>query len=572
MNHITSLMPPDGSVTEPSTILTRLAAHAMAHPTRPCLLIQHAGLWQQFSFADMQSEVERWANLIAEAVGQPRGDDDIIFIIIDHRAEAYPAYLGAMHAGFTPAFLAYPTPKQDAELYWQTHSELLNIARPAAILSYQGALPKLGSLTAAFTCVLLDIDVLARATPRAAIEPVLRQSCDIALLQYSSGTTGLRKGVALSFGQIDAQIGAFAQAIRATKADRIVSWLPLYHDMGLFTAFLMPLSLGAMVIAIDAFDWLARPSILLELIDTYQASLCWLPNFAFNHLLRTRDETETFSLASMRAFIDCSEPCRPETLLAFAEGFAHCGLRPESLQICYGMAEAVFAVTQTSPGHMPRTLSVDSHMMQTQGRAVIATAQTKMVQNYLSCGVPVEGVQLRIAGCDEGEEGFVGEIEITAPFLFSYYHRNEQASRAAFNGDWYKTGDLGFIHQGELFVCGRTKELVTVHGRNFYAHDIEAAVAGVAGVKPGRVVAFGIDDSVTASEEIVVLAEVDHAADFDQATIKRSIRQHIFDRLELTVKHVELRDLGSLIKTSSGKLSRRENQARYLASKTGKSP
>ena len=174
-----------------------------------------------------------------------------------------------------------------------------------------------------------------------------------------AGTTGLKKGVVITWGQLEAQVVSYAKALEFGPEDKVASWLPLYHDMGLITGFLMPVSLGAMVISLDPFEWVARPAMLLKAIETYGATLCWLPNFAFAHLVRTAEEGKAHDLSSMRAFVNCSEPCKAETFEGFLERFP-AGVAAGQLQTCYAMAESVFAVTQSRLGEAPRVLEIDA--------------------------------------------------------------------------------------------------------------------------------------------------------------------------------------------------------------------
>jgi fatty-acyl-CoA synthase len=539
------------------TLLTALAHFARVAPAKPALVVSRKGVWTQFSFADLHEETERWARSWRNLCPTQGA---VVFLILQHGIDMYPAFLGAMRAGLVPSFLPYPTPKQDTALYWRAHKALLARVQPACILSYAELLPALQDITADTSCTVLDIATVSLGASNAELPPApdVANPKLTALLQHSSGTT-----------------------IGATPYDRIISWLPLYHDMGLITAFLLPISLGATVISIDAFDWLTRPDMLFDEISRFRATLCWLPNFAFNHLVRTRDRDRSYDLSSMRAFIDCSEPCKPETAESFEQVFAGHGLRPNAVQVSYAMAEAVFAVTQTRFADKPRTLSVDRAAFTGRSEIVLVPRDTANALHFLSCGSPVEGAALRIVpkagdrAWHRLSHGFaalglgrkppvdlvVGEIQIHGPFMFDGYFRNQAATEAAFDGAWFRTGDMGFVHQGELFVCGRLKEMLIVHGRNYYANDIEDVVNRVAGVKPGRVVALGVYDPVTATEEAVVMAEtlLHGTDDAARNALSKAIRAQVFDELSLSLRRVEIADEGTLIKTTSGKLSREEN-------------
>jgi fatty-acyl-CoA synthase len=549
------------------TLLSALAQHAAAGPTRPALLIGKNGSWTQFTYRDLLEETERWARILARSsplIGS------VVFIVLEHRPELYPAFLGAMRAGFIPSFLPYPTPKQDPELYWRAHAELFARVQPGAVVSYRPATTQIAELVDTARSVVLDADALRGHDADA---PLLQLSAvehpeRIALLQYSSGTTGLKKGVALTYCQIREQVSSYAAAIDAAATDRIVSWLPLYHDMGLVTAFLLPITIGGMVVSIDAFEWLAHPEMIFEVIGRYRGTLAWLPNFALNHLVRTRDPSHRYDLSSLRALINCSEPCKLASMETFRTAFADDGLLPTALQTCYAMAETVFAVTQSSPGAPPRSLSIDGDTLATRQVAVPVSPFCPGAAAFISCGRAIDGIEVAIEpeiAASGGPDGGcpVGELHLRGRFLFGEYYRNPAATAAAYVNGWYKTGDVGFLHDGELFVCGRIKEMLIVHGRNYYAHDIEEVVSTVLGVKPGRAVAFGISDPKTGSEEAVALVECTLDSEAERATLCRQIRKTVYDRLELKLRRIELCRPGDLVKTTSGKISREENRKRF---------
>ena len=554
-------------VSQARTLLAALRQHAADTPYKPALLVGRDQLWSQFTYRDLAAATLQWARRFG---GQRLNPGSIVFIVLRHRHELYPAFLGAMRAGLVPSLLPVATPKQDPDLYWSSHAELFRGVRPRCILSEGVDRERITMLTRDIGCTVLDIDALARAPgveppPLADVEHPNR----CALLQHSSGTTGLKKGIALSFDQIRRQIGACAAAVALTPADCIVSWLPLYHDMGLVASFLLPLTLGCMVVSVDAFEWLARPDWLLELIEQYRGTLCWLPNFAFNHLARTADPERRYGLSTIRAFVNCSEPCKPDTFAAFRAAFGGHGLRTNALQTCYAMAETVFAVTQSELRRSPRTLAVDAEVLATEGRIVQVPPDAPGALRFLSCGRPIPGIRLRI---DAAPPDAAGEVQVAGEFVFSAYHANAGATEAAFRDGWYRTGDIGFVDDGELFVCGRKKELVIVHGRNYYANDIEEIVGTTPGVKPGRAVAFACYDEDTASEQAVVLLEAATVDATDWPELKRRVRRAVFDRLGLQLGVVEVRPPASLIKTTSGKLSRGENKKRFTCGRNRERP
>lgn len=535
-------------------MLQALQRHAARAPWHPFLVIRHDGHWMQFSYADALAETEAWAGRIA-SLRLPAGS--VLCIAIPHAPELYFLFLAAVRAGLVPSFLAYATPKQQPAVYWSGMAEFLGRTKPGALVVEPQHLDIVQSL-ATPGCLVTTVGALRGHEPDAVPEGAPVSVDAITLLQHSSGTTGAKKGVALTHAQIARQVDAYGAAIAITPADRIVSWLPLYHDMGLVTGFLLPLAAGATVVALDAFDWVATPSLLFEAIELVQGTLAWLPNFAFGHMVRVNDPARRFALQSMRAFISCSEPCKPETMESFATCFASSGVRPGMLHTCYAMAEAVFAATQSPLDEAPPVLWFDRDALQRQARTVKRQPEHPDAVPLLSCGRPIQGMAVAIGAPGLDDEGAVGEILLKADYLFGNYHQNPEATERAFIEGWYRTGDQGFLHGGHLFVCGRLKEVIIVHGRNFYAHDVEAAIGEVDGVKAGRVGVFGRFSVVSGSEEIVAIAELRSAITGLDALdeLRRRIRQHVFDRLELTIRTIELCSPGTLVKTTSGKISR----------------
>jgi acyl-CoA synthetase (AMP-forming)/AMP-acid ligase II len=377
---------------------------------------------------------------------------------------------------------------------------------------------------------------------------IQRKATDIAFLQHSSGTTGLKKGVALGFDAIDRQIDAYAASIALEADDCIVSWLPLYHDMGLIACLVLPFVRRVPLVWLDPFEWVARPVLLFEAIAAHRGTLTWLPNFAFHHLARTvSDQSGRVDLGGVRAFIDCSEPCKPETFDLFCRRFAAWGVRPEQLQVCYAMAEAVFAVTQTPIGRTPHRLHAPDRI-------------------HLAVGAPLPGWQVRIVEPDGQPvtEGATGEVAIAGGSLFSGYHQLPEETARKFRDGWYLTGDLGFQRDEQLYITGRTDDLIIVHGKNIYAHDVEFAANQVPGVKPGRAVAIALFVPEAGTQDLLLIAESAEPAD-RRVALTRAVKAAILQHIGLVPRAVHVVEPGWLVKTTSGKISRTENLRKYTA-------
>ena len=276
-----------------------------------------------------------------------------------------------------------------------------------------------------------------------------------------------------------------ADTLGFTSEDIIASWLPLYHDMGLVAGMLLPLLAGATVVMMDPFEWLVRPHLFLEAIDQFKATFCWLPNFAFERMAAVASPSRTTSLASLRAVINCSEPCKRQSQEKFVARYASAGLSPAAVQVSYAMAENVFAVTQTPLGTVVRTLRLKPSSLQT-GLVAMAGLGEPAIE-VVSCGHPLPRTSVRLVN-EQREavgDGCMGEIVIRTPTLFDgYYHRPELTKAALVHG-WYYTGDIGFMHADELYVVGRVDDLLIIRGRNFVAHELEQEVRQNPGHKAG---------------------------------------------------------------------------------------
>lgn len=486
-------------------------------------------------------------------------------MILQHTPHLFYSYLGAMLAGAIPSFMPFPSPKQRADLYWADHEALFERIQPALIVSYEQNLAAARTALPAFSIpTLIAGDDIPATAPGAGDEfaGFHASAGEVACLQHSSGTTSLKKGVMLTHRAIFDEVAAYSRAIGFGPSDSIASWLPLYHDMGFVACFMTSLIEGTHLIELDPFEWTMRPRLLLDAIQTYRATFSWLPNFAYSHIVNASPPGENWDLSSIRAIVNCSEPCKAETFERFAARFEGCGVGAEKLGVCYAMAENVFAVTQTPLGRPVRSLRLDPDAF-SLGRAESPARDASAVR-VLSCGPAVDGVRIKVCDADSQlvPDGRIGEISVSGPFLFDGYYKQPEKTRERLRGGWYATGDMGFISDGELFVTGRIDDMLIVNGRNYYAHEIEAIVNGVPSVLPGRNVAIAVDEPRTDSTVVVILAEC--AAGADGEAVAREVRLAVLEKLGLAIGSLVPVDAGELVKTTSGKLSRTKNKQLYL--------
>jgi len=488
----------------------------------------------------------------------------LVLIFLRHVPQLYGSFLGAMLGGFRPSFMPCSSPKQDRRLYWSSHTTLFERIRPGVVVADRTTLAEMqanGLDLSRTRCVAIEDIVPAEsswATP---------DEDEVGLLQHSSGTTGLKKGVALSYRAIAAQLDSYGVAINLKRDDVIVSWLPLYHDMGLIACFMLPVYRGVQLVHLDPFEWLARPGELFDAIGRWHGTLSWLPNFAFEYLttMASRDASK-YRLRSMRAFINCSETCRPDSFDRFAEAFAVSGLAAGALQCCYAMAESVFAVTQTRIDQVPRRIWCERSSLEL-GRRAKCGEQTTGYRELIECGPVISGLTLEIFDEERRRlpEGYVGEIGISGDFLFSGYNEEPERTRAQLSEGLYFTRDLGFMLNGAVYVLGRVDDLIIVNGRNIYAHEIEDVMGRIDGLRPGRSVAMPWADVRSGTQGLVVVAEKLKSSTRPDGELRSEVLKRIFSIVNVMPKSVHLVDEGWLVKTTSGKISRDMNAKKIAA-------
>jgi acyl-CoA synthetase (AMP-forming)/AMP-acid ligase II len=471
-----------------------------------------------------------------------------------------------MMLGAIPSIMPPPSPKQRHDLFWSGHATLYERLQPKWIIASSRVRQAYESHLPEFASRIVEPAGLAKAEQSAGAPLMVPEPGDIAFVQHSSGTTALKKGVALTHEKVVRHIDRYAHFLGLNSDSVIASWLPIYHDMGLIACFMLPICQGATVIVLDPLEWSARPQRLLEAIDGHDATHVWLPNFAFEHLCNGTREPQKYDLSSLKAVIDCSEPCRRASLERFSVHFTPSGLGPKVVGACYAMAENVFAVTQTPIGRPIRVLRIAEDAI---GEGFeIELSGSALGMDVVSCGFPLPGIQLRIVNEQRTplSDNFIGEIAIATDTLFEGYLGDEDLSKAALDGEWYYTGDLGFIAGGELFVLGRRDDMIVAFGRNILAYEVEAVLNQINGIIPGRAVAFAVESDRLGTRELAVMCEASEGIAAD--AIKKSVRAAIEASSGLAPRHVVVLSKGSLAKTTSGKISRSANRQLFLAGLT----
>ena len=502
----------------------------------------------------------------AESFRPATTERKIIGICLYHSFDLHAAFLGALWAGHIPTMLAPPSPRMEPAKYTNSFCRMLQHLRPSFVVLDHAASEKLDrlSLDEFPNSTLID----PAGVPAAGfVAPHEGDGDEVAVLQHSSGTTGLQKGVALSHRAIIKHNRAYVERLKLTGDDRIISWLPLYHDMGFVACFLLPLLERILFIELSPFDWVTRPASLLEHASRQRATVCWMPNFGFQFLadsVRPDQLAGDLDLSSMRAWVNCSEPVHHAAHQAFFDRFNPYGVRWEQFTASYAMAENVFAVSQSVPGEY-RVLKINRDAFARDHRAIADDSNDAI--ELVSNGRAVEGTQVAVIDNDEQPlpENHVGELAIRGDYRFSGYFGRDDLTRESMTAEgWYRTGDLGFRSGGEIYVTGRQKDLIIIQGRNFYPADIEKIVCEVEGVTAGRTVVFGLPIEKTGTEGLVVLAESIDYAGAQSKQLALSIRNRVAQELDCTPFDVRIVPPRWLIKSTAGKLARNDNRRKYL--------
>jgi acyl-CoA synthetase (AMP-forming)/AMP-acid ligase II len=530
---------------------------------------------QTVTFAEFRRSSRLEARALSEH-GLTSGDR--VVIIMPQGIAAMTTFVAAMRLGAVPAFLAYPNFKVEPAKYRSGLAGVTaNLRAKAVVIDQEFPEEMLGCVSVGNETKLLraggkDLGVAKKPSgqeadlhrERAKIQPE-----SLAFIQHSAGTTGLQKGVALTHAAVLRQIEHLAQALKIDNAtDRVYSWLPLYHDMGLIACFMLPMVCHLPLIMQSPLDWVMHPETLLQIISEYKCTLAWMPNFAFQFVPRRTPQSlwAEYDLSSVRLLINCSEPVRASSMIEFQRAFA---INNEVLQSSYAMAENVFAVTQSDIDRPsgPARIWVDGQQFRSAHRIVPVAEGTPGSLSFTSSGRLLPNHQLRIVS-DSGAilgNDFVGEIIVKSDCLFEgYYNRPDLTARAIVDG-WHHTGDLGFYLEDELYVVGRKKDLLIIGGENIYPQDIEEIVGSHPAIHDGRVIAMGVYNPDLGTEDIVVVAEVEHEKLLANAVeLEQEIRSRVVAGLAMAVRTIFLKPPKWIVKSTAGKAARSATREKLL--------
>ncbi len=540
------------------TLLEALDWHVRAHPERTHVqLYGDAGEIQNVSYRDLLDGAR------AVAAGLRRLDvaaGQCVAIMLPTGVEYLHSFMGILLAGGIPVPIYPPARLSQVEDHFRRHARILENAGAVCLITF-GPAKQLSRLLTSHVPGLRRIVTVPELGEAGLLDEASAAAPDsVAFLQYTSGSTGNPKGVVLTHADLLASLRSMGEALEVTSTDVFVSWLPLYHDMGLIGAWLGSLVHGFPLVLMSPLTFLARPERWLKAIHTHRGSMSGGPNFAYELCLRRIQDAdiEGLDLSSWRLAFNAAEPVSPETMEQFIRRFGPYGLRAEAIAPAYGLAEATLGVAFTPAGRGMRTERVQRVPMMTGGRVVPAVADDADAQVFVSCGVSIPGFEVRIVDDANREtaDRTEGRLEFRGPSTTSGYYRNPEATRALFHDDWLDSGDRAYVADGEVYITGRVKDVIIRAGRNIYPYELEQAIADIDGIRRGCVAVFGGSDPGSGTERLVVVAETRETDDSLRAALRVRIEALTTELLGMPANDVVVASPGTVLKTSSGKIRR----------------
>jgi fatty-acyl-CoA synthase len=523
-----------------------------------------------FTYGGVERATARYGGAM-QALGVQKGDR--VSLILPDNQDFVFAFLGALRIGAIPVPIYPPAGLRKLGGYLDNTLHVVKKSESRFLFTDADIKKLLGTIHANAPDLEKVVGIEAMRSAKEKLKPVSIGLDDTCFLQFTSGSTSAPKGVIVSHGNIAANVHAFMKAgLRVEDAvDTGVSWLPLYHDMGLIGFVLGPLYHRNTITYLPPLLFLKRPARWLETISRHRATISFGPNFAYALCVkRVRDkDIEGLDLSSWRAAGCGAEPIRAANLDAFADKFASIGFQRRALLPCYGMAEATLAISFDDLGDGVRVDYVDGDELAAEAKAKPVEKGTPGALEIVNCGKAFEGHEVAVFRPDDAESEHplsdreVGELRVRGPSVTAGYFNEPELTEEAFAGKWLRTGDIGYLADGDIFICGRSKELIIVNGRNYYPQDLEWEASRVDGVRKGNVIAFGTRKPLNDRERVVIAFETTVKDGQAREELASEVRKAVRTATGLTIDDVVPLAAGVLPKTSSGKLKRSETRFLY---------
>jgi 1-acyl-sn-glycerol-3-phosphate acyltransferase len=558
--------------TEAATLLEVLDWHLETHPDRIHCHLYHEDRAQPITYRELHADASTVAAGLLEAGLAP---GRAVAIMLPTGREYLASFLGTLLAGGIPVPIYPPLRPSQLEEHLRRHARILASADAQLLVTVpeavpfarllQAHVPGLARVVAAASLMAVDAPA-----PRVRARPE-----DIALLQYTSGSTGEPKGVIVTHAHVLANLRAAVQRLEATPADVFVSWLPLYHDMGLIGAWLGSLYVGCELALMSPLQFLARPSRWLWAVHAHRGTLSASPNFGYELCLRKIDDSEIegLDLASWRFAMNGAEPVSPTTLKAFIERYSAYGFTGDAAAPVYGLAESTLALAMPSSGTGLRIDRIQRDRFRREGRAVPAGPDDPNPLEFVACGHVLPGQELRVVNAHgvEVDERVEGRLQFRGNSATSGYYRNPEATAALFSGSWLDSGDRAYLVDGRLYITGRDKEIIIRGGRNIHPYELEEAIGTIEGVRRGCVAVLGCGDASSGTEKLVVVAETRLKERERLDALRTRIEQETAELIGAAPDDVQLTPPHAVLKTSSGKIRRGTMRELYETGEIGRS-
>jgi fatty-acyl-CoA synthase len=520
-----------------------------------------------WSFAEVCQETRRIGAYL-RALGMSKRDR--LALVLASPEDFVLSFLGAISAGVMPVPMYPPLALGRMDNYIDRAVGILRVSGAKVLLTTKELFPVLRPVLSRVPTLrrLMDVETLRQMTDIQEMSDVQTQPDEPCFLQFTSGSTSAPRGVVVTHRNLIANARAIIKSVEIDPdSDRAVSWLPLYHDMGLIGFVIVTLVAQMPVVFIPTIAFVKHPGVWMETVHKYRGTITFGPNFAFDLAAKRALKSARIKpdLSCLRVLGCGAEPINPKTMERFLSAFEPWGLNPNALMPCYGMAEATLAIAFDHLHRPVRKLVIDRQAYESRNIALPLSNGDRSLDpkrrfELVSCGRTFPDHEIRIVD-EEGNtlpEGRVGEIVFRGPSVTPGYFRNADASRKMLKGGWLHTGDLGFILYGDLFISGRQKDLVIINGRNYPPQAIEWVVEEVAGIRKGSVVAFSVEGDST--EKLIIIAETNVT---NNTPLAQAVSEQVRSAFSLSVDKVVLVGRGSIPKTSSGKLQRRRTKALF---------
>ena len=553
------------------TLLEVLDWHVATHPDRPHIVLEDS---------DEGSEVITYGALRQRALAVAGGlhgrglqTGQSVAIMLPTCSDFFAALFGILYAGGVPVPIYPPFRPAQLEEHLRRQAGILSNAEARILVTTEEG-RRVARLVRGLAGTIETVGTVGDLSAAAGDLPATARSADdVALVQYTSGSTGDPKGVVLTHANLLANIRAIGETMQVDSTDVFVSWLPLYHDMGLIGAWLGSLYFAVLAVIMSPLRFLARPERWLWAIHRHHATLSAAPNFAYELCLRKIDDADIsgLDLGSWRMAINGAEPVSPETIRGFTTRFSRFGFHPESMTPVYGLAECSVGLSFPPPGRIPIIDRVQRAALVRSGNATPAPADDTTALEFVACGHALPRHEIRIidAAGRELADRREGRLQFRGPSATGGYLRNPTKTAELLSGAWLESGDLAYTATGDIYLTGRSKDIIIRAGRNIYPHEVEQAIGNLPGIRRGCVVAFGSHDRATGTERLIIVAETRIEDAQERAVLRRKVDDLVTGLLDTGADDVVLAPPHTVLKTSSGKIRRAACRELYEIGRLG---